>query len=101
MHSAETHIPNRNAQPCAPTSSDLTHGGDGRVVGRDASEGFGLHWSVPGDPQHQSEQALVPAEGLLGQLAPRQRGGQRQVELEDREEETVTVVFSFRDAFKN
>lgn len=65
-----------------PTSGDLTHGGDGRVVRRDASEGFGLHRSVAWDTQHQSEQALVPAERLLGQLTAWQWRCQRQVELE-------------------
>lgn len=70
-----------------PTSSDLTHGGDGRIVRRDATEGFGLNRSVARDTQHQSEQTLVPAEGLLGQLATWQRGGERQVELDGAEKQ--------------
>lgn len=64
-----------------PTASDFTHGSDGRIVRRDATEGFGLYRSIAGDPQHQSEQALVPTEGLLGQLAAWQRGGEGQMEL--------------------
>lgn len=64
-----------------PTAGDFTHGSDGRIVRRDATEGFGLYRSIAGDPQHQSEQALVPTEGLLGQLAAWQRGGEGQMEL--------------------
>lgn len=64
-----------------PTASDFTHGSDGRIVRWDAAEGFGLYRSIAGDPQHQSEQALVPTEGLLGQLAAWQRGGEGQMEL--------------------
>lgn len=52
-----------------PTSSDFAHGGDGRVVWRDATQGFRLYRRIARNPQHQSEQALVPTEGLLGQLA--------------------------------
>lgn len=72
---------------CPRTSGNLTHGGDWRIVGRDATEGFGLHRSISRDAQHQSEQTLVPAEGLLGQLATRQWGGQREVELDGGEEQ--------------
>lgn len=35
--------------PQTLTSSDLTHGGDGGVVWRDAAEGLGLHGGVAGD----------------------------------------------------
>lgn len=76
------HYPPRSLPPShLRTSGDLTHGGDGRVVGRDAPQGLGLHRGMAGDAQHQGEQALVPAEGLLGQLAARQGGGQWQMEL--------------------
>lgn len=83
MHSTKTHL---YIKQTPRTSSDLTHGGDWRVVRRDATEGFGLHRSVAGDAQHQREETLVPAEGLLGQLATRQRGGQREMELDEGKE---------------
>jgi hypothetical protein len=66
------------------TSCDLTHGGDGRVVGRDSAQGLGLHRGVSRDAQHQGEQPLVPPERLLGQLAARQGGGEGQVQLEEK-----------------
>lgn len=67
----------------SPTSSDLTHRGDGRLIWWDAAEWFGLHRSVARNAQHQSEETLVPAERLLGQLAAWQRRGERKVELEE------------------
>lgn len=65
-----------------PTSSDLTHGCDGRIIRRDTTEGFRLHGGISRDSEHKSKQTLVPAEGLLGQLAAWQRCGQRQMELD-------------------
>lgn len=63
------------------TSSDLTHRGDWRIIRWDTTQGFGLHRGIARNPQHQGEQTLVPPERLLGQLATRQRGGERQMEL--------------------
>lgn len=63
------------------TSGDLAHLRDGRVVGGDAAQLLAVGRGRPGQPQHQRKQSLVPAEGLLGQLAAGQRGVQGQVQL--------------------
>lgn len=63
------------------TSSDLTHLCDGGVVGGDAAQLLSVGRGRPRQPQHQRKQPLVPAEGLLGQLAAGQRGVQGQVKL--------------------
>lgn len=68
-------------KPSLPTSSDLTHRSDGRIIGWDAANWFRLHRGIARNAQHQGEQTLVPAERLFGQLATRQRSGERQMEL--------------------
>lgn len=81
-----------------PTSSDLTHGCDRRVVRWDASQWFGLYRSVAWDSQNQCKQPLVPAEGLLGQLAPRQWCGERQMELEEKVYVLLVTATAFSPA---
>lgn len=83
MHSTQTyHKTKHQLESSSPTSSDLTHRGDRRIIWWDAAEWLGLHRSVTRNAQHQSEETLVPAERLLGQLAAWQRRGERKVELE-------------------
>lgn len=93
VHSTNTHHTSTKHQlvHSLPTSGDLTHRGDWRIIRRDATEGFGLHRSVARNAQHQSEQTLVPAERLLGQLATRQRGGERQMELDGKKQKNKCV----------
>ena len=69
------------------TSSDFTHLGDGGLVCGDAAELLRVRRGCSRQPQHQRKQTLVPAEGLLGQLAARQRGVQRQVQLRNRKKD--------------
>lgn len=66
------------------TSGDLTHLRDGGVVGGDAAQLLRVGCGCPRQPQHQCKQPLVPAEGLLGQLAAGQGGVQGQVKLWDK-----------------
>lgn len=66
------------------TSGDLAHLRDGGVVGGDAAQLLSVGRGRPRQPQHQRKQPLVPAEGLLGQLAAGQRGVQGQVKLWDK-----------------
>lgn len=63
------------------TSGDLAHLCDGGVVCGDAAQLLSVGRGRPRQPQHQRKQTLVPAEGLLGQLAASQGGVQRQVKL--------------------
>lgn len=71
------------------TSGDLAHLRDGGVVGGDAAQLLGVGRGRPRQPQHQRKQPLVPAEGLLGQLAAGQGGVQGQVKLWEKTSERL------------
>lgn len=73
------------------TSGDLAHLCDGGVVGGHAAQLLRVGRGRPRQPQHQRKEPLVPAEGLLGQLAAGQRGVQGQVKLREKKKKTLTI----------
>lgn len=81
------------------TSGDLAHLRDGGVVCGDAAQLLGVGRGRPRQPQHQRKQPLVPAEGLLGQLAAGQGGVQGQVKLWEKTSEHLCSSAESAEAY--